>query len=214
MASMTCSTMTMVRPSARICSISAMPVRSSVGLRPGEPLVEQHNFGIGRERAGELDPLLIDIGERRDRGVVGAAQANPLQQVAGVVVEFAAPTPAVAEHAAGGDVLQHRQRRQHANDLKRAGNAAGRDLACRRSRNVLAVEQDRACSRLQRAGDHVQHRGLARAVRTDQSQHLVLRKLERHIVHGNETAEALGHALDAQRRGAGRRAQALSVFPR
>jgi hypothetical protein len=28
-----------------------------------------------------------------------------LQQVAGVVVELAAPTPVVAEHAAGGNVL-------------------------------------------------------------------------------------------------------------
>ena len=40
-----------------------------------------------------------------------------------MVVELGTPPPAVAEHAARGDVLEHRQRRQHADDLKRAGDA-------------------------------------------------------------------------------------------
>lgn len=40
-----------------------------------------------------------------------------------VIVEFLAPPPRMTEYAAGGDVLQRRHCRQHANQLEGAGNA-------------------------------------------------------------------------------------------
>jgi hypothetical protein len=105
----------------------------------------------------------------------------------------------MAEHAAGGDVLEHRQRRQHADDLEGAGDPhAGDDLG-RRSRDLLAVEMNAARIELERAGDQVHHRGLARAVGADQAQHLVLDQIERQRIDGHEPAEGLGDIADGQR---------------
>jgi hypothetical protein len=169
-------------------------------VEAGEPFIEQQHLGIGRQRSRQLQPLLVDIGERGHRAVGRSLQPDPPQQATGIVIELAAPPPAVAEHATGGDVFQHGQRRQDAHDLKGACDATGGNRVGRRSGNVIAVQPDRAGARLQRAGDHVQHGGLAGTVRADQSQHFVFRQIERNAVDGDQTAEPLADALDRQRR--------------
>ena len=68
-ASITCSTMTMVMPLSRSERISAMPSRKLGRIEAGEPFVEQQQVRLERERARELEPLLVDVGElRRRRG--------------------------------------------------------------------------------------------------------------------------------------------------
>ena len=52
-------------------------------IEAGEPLVEQQNDRRKRERAGQLEPLLVDIGELRRRRVRLVAEADAGQQARG-----------------------------------------------------------------------------------------------------------------------------------
>ncbi len=84
-----------------------------------------------------------------------------------------------------------------------AGGAIARSEAQRR-----AGEHDRAGARPQRAGDQVEDRALARAVGADEPEDLALPHLERYLVDGQETAEALRQALDREHLGSGSQASA------
>jgi hypothetical protein len=74
-------------------------------------------------------------------------------------------------------------------------------------RDVPAVEQDFSLIRRLEAGEHPQQRGLAAAGRSEQGEKFPGADLKRQLVDRNKSAEALGHAVDAQQRhvGHGRR---------
>ncbi len=55
------------------------------------------------------------------------------------------------------------------------------------------------------AGDQVEQRALAGAVRTDQAQDLARLDLEAHVVDGGQCAEPFGCALDCQHGATGKR---------
>ena len=98
----------------------------------------------------------------------------------------------MTEHAAGGDVLDHGHRRQHAHQLEGAGHAFVGNPAGADAGDGIAVEFDFTGTRFQGAGDQVHHRGLAGAVRPDQAQDLFLGKVERHVLDRDQTAKTLG----------------------
>ena len=114
--------MMIVRPSVRNCSISAMPILKLGRIEAGEPLVEQQDFRIGSERAGKLHALLVDVGQCRDRALPALGSPTRAQQAVGMIIKLSAPALGMAEHAAGRDVFEHRHRRQHAHELKGAGD--------------------------------------------------------------------------------------------
>ena len=64
-------------------------------------------------------------------------------------------------------------------------------------RGSAVAQADAAGMRLVEAGDAVEHRGLAGAVRADQRRDLALARLEGQIIDGEETAEAHRQMLDA-----------------
>ena len=66
------------------------------------------------------------------------------------------------------DVLQRGHRAEQPDVLKRTSQSGGRALMRRHVGDVGAVEDDPARRRLVEAGEHVQRRGLAGAVRPDQ----------------------------------------------
>ena len=57
------------------------------------------------------------------------------------------------------------------------------------ARHVRAVDQDAAGGRLQAAGEQVEQRRLAGAVRADQAEQLAAPKRDRHAVDGAQAAE-------------------------
>ena len=71
---------------------------------------------------------------------------------------------------------------------------------CARRLMSLAEKADLALVQRQRAGDQVEHRGLAGAVGPDQAQNLAGLDLEAHIVDGDKAAEAACRAGDGQDR--------------
>jgi hypothetical protein len=59
-----------------------------------ERLVEQHDLGTGRERAGERDALALAAGQLVRVAVGLVLEADELERVAGARLERAAPAPA------------------------------------------------------------------------------------------------------------------------
>ena len=72
-------------------------------------------------------------------------------------------------------------------------------LVGRHGLHRLALEVDASLAGLLEAGHHAQRRGLAAARGAEQREELALLDLEVEVVHGHRVAEALGHALEADR---------------
>ena len=198
--------MMMVQPSTAQ-SLDQRDADFQLGLiEPGEPLVEQQHLRIGGERARQFDPLLVDIGQRRDRRR-SAAFGRPTRcsrpwawSSSSLPQRRACPNTPPAH-----DVLQRGHRRQHAHQLEGAGDAPGGDAA-------------RAG-----AGNRPRHKALISpevGVSAPEIRFIIVvlpepfgpirprtsfsASDERHAVDGDEAAEALADAGRGQRGGGGR----------
>src|SRR5690606_34304240 len=100
---------------------------------------------------------------------------------------------------AGHHVLERRHVREDLQVLERAPDARGGEPVCRQSGEVASAEPDAARARQVDAGEQVQQRGLAGAVRADDRVHEPGRELEGEVLDGMHAAELLGQPFDAQR---------------
>ena len=98
------------------------------------------------------------------------------------------------------DGFQHREMREQADVLERARDALERALRRARIHDRLALEQDLAGIGGENAGDEIEERRLAGAVRPDQRVDVAGRHLELEIVERVEAAEALGQPFDRKTR--------------
>src|SRR5439155_5943777 len=97
------------------------------------------------------------------------------------------------------DVLEGGHVLEEADVLERAADAALGDRMWRLAGDVLAVEDDPAGRRLVDAGQHVEERRLAGAVRPDQRDDRAARDREVDVVRRDETAELLPDLLRDQK---------------
>ena len=81
-------------------------------------------------------------------------------------------------------VLESRHLLEEADVLKRAADAALGDRMWRPTGDVLAVELDQPARRFVHAGEHVEERRLAGAVRTDQAHRRIAGDREVDVVDG------------------------------
>ena len=135
-----------------------------------------------RERARDLEPPLVAVGEVVRVLVVAAAEAAELEQLVGLLprgallalqrrrLEHRAQDPALQPRVhADEHVLERGHALEEADVLERAPDAALGDRVRRLAGDVVAVEDDLARGRLVDAGEHVEERRLAGAVRPDQA---------------------------------------------
>ena len=101
-----------------------------------------------------------------------------------------------AHVAAEHQVVEHGQAAEQGDVLEGARDAERGDVARLLLGDVAAFEHDAAGVGLVEAGDHVQQRGLAGAVGADDGEDAAAWHVERHVLHGGDAAETLGHALD------------------
>src|SRR3970282_870608 len=94
-----------------------------------------------------------------------------------------------------------------------ARDAQARALERRQPGDVASLEHDAALVVVQRPGDAVDERGLARAVGPDEAEALAGRDVERDAFERREAAEALGQAPDFQQRAHERLRQCLRARP-
>ena len=118
---------------------------------------------------------------------------------------------ASARNAAAGeiDIVVHRQAGEQRGNLVGAAQAAADALVGRKVGDVLAEEADGAGGRREIAGDAVEQRGLARAVRAEHRAPLAGPHRHGHVGQRGERAEQPGDAPQLQRRAGADGGQAL-----
>ena len=201
----------------------------SCGFMPAVGSSSSSSFGSQRQRAGDLEPALIAVGQVLGELVVGAADADELAAVPwrrsrasrsswrcfGRAQDACASTPLlqVRVHAPPCTFSTPSSRRTGGcsgtfGPCRSAAIACGGTpsiVACRRSTTSPDVG-------VYRPGQHVEERGLAGAVRTDQRDDRALGDVEVDIVDGDETAELDAHSRARRASVLGRRlASALTA---
>ena len=103
--------------------------------------------------------------------------------------------PAAAGERADHHVLRHREARERLQDLERAGDAEVAEPIGSQTGHVGSGEAHRPGVRPDEAGDEIEERRLAGAVRPDQADDLPPADLERHVAIRVHAAEALRKAV-------------------
>src|SRR5204863_836940 len=103
------------------------------------------------------------------------------------------------EHRA--DILLHGEAAEDRGFLRQIADAEPRALIHRQLRNVVAVKLDGAAIGLDQAGDHVEHGGLAGAVRPEQTDRLAAADIDGNAAHHLPRAETFFHAMHSQEAG-------------
>ena len=192
--------------SSRALRTKSMNAARLLRVHPGRRLVEQQQLRLGGERAGDLEPALVAVGE-----VVGVLalearrHAAVGEQLAGALARLRLLAP--LERRAGRRCRTRRSRRRQCiptstfssdghraeepDVLERAADAERRDLVLREPGDVAPVEDDLARRRRVGAGEHVEERRLAGAVRADQARDRAAREPEVDVGDGDEAAELL-----------------------
>ena len=176
--------------SSRIALQERVEFGAFAAVEAGGRLVEAQQHRIGAHRAHDLEPALRAIGKRAGRIVGALGQADAVEPIARLVDcgGFGARVGARAEQAEHGEAGRQHQRvvlgdeeifqKRHAGEqphiLKRArdprlaGDAEFRHALEQERGAVRVGELQPADRRLVEAGDAVEQRGLAGAVRADQ----------------------------------------------
>src|SRR5262249_33284358 len=140
------------------------------------------------------------------RLVPALPELDHLQHLLG---DAAPPAAERAEHGADPrgashlDGLGHAQALERARDLERAREPPPDDRVGAQAGDCLTIERHASLVRASEAGDDVEERCLAGAVRTDDEQQLPARDLEADAVERSQTAEALGDRIDFKKGGHG-----------
>ncbi len=209
--------------SAAMLRIRADSSRFSVGLSPGSRLVQQQQSRPGAERAGDLQPALLAVGQAAGGDVGASHQAHPIQQRhrRGRALPVVTPSSGQPEHVAHRagtlqrldrdlHVFQRGQGRKQPDVLEGASDAEARDLVrlATEDRHAAAgaMEDDLAALRVVGPGQAVEQRGLAGAVGADDGEHAAAGHRQRHVVQAGQTAETQGDVRDLQDRRTHRRA--------
>ena len=98
----------------------------------------------------------------------------------------------------GADILLDGEAAKDRGFLRQIADAEPRALIHRQLGDVVAIEFDGAAIGLDQAGDHVEHRGLAGAVRAQQTDRLAAADIDADAAHDLAGAETLFHAMHSQ----------------
>src|ERR1043165_753704 len=171
----------------------------------GHRFVRDQELRLGRHGAREFELAHLDLREiarSLPRLVIEADETKIFDavrlQLVGGQVRARARLYGVEQRDM--QVLRDRHAVEGARKLERAREAEHSALMRRHAVELAAVEVHTAGFVTQRAADAVDQRGLARAVRTDQTKPLAGRDRQIDRVERNEAPEALPDALDAEER--------------
>ena len=141
--------------------------------QPAPDLVEQEHPGPRRERPGELESLALEqrqLSRKRVRLVEELDAPERLDaRLLHVAVRLAATVDGADEH-----VLERRQPREGARDLKRPGDTDAAVLVAGEPRDVAALEEDAPAIGAEAAGDDVQQCRLAGPVGSHDAERFAL----------------------------------------
>ena len=153
--------------------------RARGGIERGGRLVEQQQVRLVEHRLGQTDARLLAGGEHAALGVAKPFEVELLEHLVDALREFLH----AVEQAEEAQILVHGQiagqRRVDGGEVRPLQSLAAVPG------DVQALDLDRSRRRLENAEDHVDGRGLARPVGSQQPDDLVAADLERDAVHGH-----------------------------
>src|SRR3954471_9311523 len=178
----------------------------------GARLIQQHEARFRHERHGDVDQLLLAIGEAASRQMRDRLQPEELDHLVGVLSKAGVGRREQARGQRAFELLRrddqvvaHRELAEDLQRLERAANAASRELERRHAGDVLAAELHVARGRPDLAEDGVEERGLAAAVRADHADDLARRDRKAHAIHRMDGAVVLAAILHFEKRSHARR---------
>src|SRR5215208_5524249 len=180
----------------------------------GEGLVEEHEGRLAGQRPGDLAAPALAARERDRRRLAQPRDVELLEQGIELSLALLAVGLGDLEHAA--DVVLDVEAAEDRGLLGQVADAEPRAPVHRQRRDVVAVEADDALVRRDEAGDHVEDRRLAGAVRAKQPDRLAVAHVQAGVLHDGAAAIALLEAAhrkhagapQARRRGGPRRGRA------
>ena len=172
----------------------------------GERFVEQDQFGLQAERAGDFEPPQDAERQIARELILVAVEMRPPQQRARHVAMWssggyvAAPRRSSSSaHADRGEhVLENGELAERTNDLKGASDAEPRDPVGLQLLDRLALEDDLARGARDRTAEQVEECRLAGAVRADHAEDLAGTHLEADVVHRGQAGEPACEVTDLQ----------------
>ncbi len=180
-------------------------------IHAGERFVQEHEARREHERARKLEELALAARERSGVLAGVTAQLERLEQLVRARPHFTfsasrcegsgeqACKPLAGVVRRGKEhVVEHAHHVQRLRQLERPHEPAAGDRVGRQVVDRPAVEPDGAAACALEAGDDVEERRLARAVRADQRRDRAALDAEARAVHGADAAEALLDALDLE----------------
>ena len=117
----------MVRPSSCSERTSVDAGLELGGVEAGQPLVEQQQVGRAGERAGKLDALEVEVGQRVAVRGEAPVEADAGEQALGLGAGGGDVEAAAAVHGGDGDVVAGVERVGDAGELEGAGDAGAAD---------------------------------------------------------------------------------------
>ena len=180
-------------------------VADLVGRQHGRRLVEHEDAAAAfpaLQRGDDRDDHALHGREQRHRPMDVDLEVEPLQQLAGLAGLLAPVDRAEAaagERVAKREVVHHAELEHEPEVLVHEVEAVMALVGDGGHVERLALEPRlRARVGLVVAGERLDQRRLARAVRADEGEHLVLEDLERHVLQRARADEGLREALDPQ----------------
>src|SRR6516165_4086272 len=166
------------------------------GVECSERLVHQQHGGLGGERAGDTDALLLAAGQlvRQNVGKRGGIELKDLQQLSHAR-PYALIRPA-EQPWHGSDILGHGAVRKEAVPLNRVADTPAQEVRGLAAR-VGPIEQYPAAGRLDQTVDHAQQRRLARPRGADDHRDRVALDFEGNVIDDRGTVVLLGELLDS-----------------
>jgi len=161
------------------------------GVERAEGLVEQQHARLDGERPGQRHALALATRELRGVAMGEAVEVDEPEQLVDAGLDLLLGP--LADRQPEGHVLGHRHVLEGGVVLEHEPHVAA---LRRRAGGVLAANPHGAGVRLLEPGDHPQQRGLAAPARAEQRGERPVADLERHLVQGDEVAEALRDRVD------------------
>src|SRR5574341_383645 len=151
---------------------------------------------MGHERPADGDHLLLAARERS--GLLSPPLAQDREERVDALEALPDPGAVSLDIGAHLEVLEDGHLRQHDAPLRHIGKPARQNLVGAEARDVLAVEHDAPARGPDEAHDGLEGGGLARAVGTDDADHLARAHLDGDVVEDGHLAVARSQPLGAQ----------------
>jgi hypothetical protein len=174
----------------------------------GERLVEEEELRLGRERDRQFELALFAMREETGRKMGARGEGDGVEKLhrrlvqrrlLGSVAEEAEARAGTRLHGER-DVFQRREAGQDRGDLEGARKPAPHPLMHGKARDVLTLEQDTSGVWRGEAGDLVDERGLASAVRADHRVKLTREHFQIHVIGHDKRAIGLAQPVEAKER--------------